>query len=255
MRCIHVYTYLLALTTLLLSARTYMTPRARWLRAYATLVAGLHTLALYVRWHQHDWVHFLRMMDLICAQGTLGLCMYMLYRYIRTLDATATTRLPASWASYMRLSALGWIAMLPTVYIRPLYTLMYLLLCLQWVLYHAQLSRVWTHYSHRLEAEPGLLAWAMSCLGGPPRAKASRSAAAAPTSVHITYDLLNVYMLMCLQLMFLVIYSYAEELRDFHVWIVITSRTFSVVFFLLLGAPHTLALFDIPPASMTHQSA
>ena len=72
-----------------------------------------------------------------------------------------------------------------------------------------------------------------------------------PSSLSLTretvrqlYDVLCVIMLMCVQLMFLVICSYAEELRDFHAWIIHTTRLFSVVFLLLLMTPGFLPRFQ-----------
>ena len=49
---------------------------------------------------------------------------------------------------------------------------------------------------------------------------------------------------MCVQVLFLVIFQYAEELRDFHTWIVVTTRSFSLVFLGLALLPGILPRFD-----------
>lgn len=65
----------------------------------------------------------------------------------------------------------------------------------------------------------------------------------SPNTLVYLHDLLGSAVVLCVQLMFLVIYTYAEELRDFHAWIVHTTRLFSLVFVGLLMAPGLVPRF------------
>ena len=65
----------------------------------------------------------------------------------------------------------------------------------------------------------------------------------SPHTLVYLHDLLGSAVVLCVQLMFLVIYTYAEELRDFHAWIVHTTRLFSLVFVGLLMAPGLVPRF------------
>ena len=217
-------------------------PRACY--AYATGVSALCAAAMYVRYARPERFYIARLLDLWLAEATLGMCMRLLdalMALVAQTDRGAWPHRPA-WQSYMRVSHIAWACSGLTVRSRLLYSLMYLLVCLQWGLYATTL--------HRLRR-------ALPVSGRAPAltpTTASRMAASllrlprlhkvSPHTLVYLHDLLGSAVVLCVQLMFLVIYTYAEELRDFHAWIVHTTRLFSLVFLGLLMAPGLVPRFS-----------
>jgi len=221
-----------------------MMRRPRACYAYATGVSALSAAAMYVRYARPERFYIARLLDLWLAEATLGMCMRLLdalMALVAQTDRGAWPHRPA-WQSYMRVSHIAWACSGLTVRSRLLYSLMYLLVCLQWGLYATTL--------HRLRR-------ALPVSGRAPAltpTTASRMAASllrlprlhkvSPHTLVYLHDLLGSAVVLCVQLMFLVIYTYAEELRDFHAWIVHTTRLFSLVFLGLLMAPGLVPRFS-----------
>ena len=216
-------------------------PRACY--AYATGVSALCAAAMYVRYARPERFYIARLLDLWLAEATLGMCMRLLdalMALVAQTDRGAWPHRPA-WQSYMRVSHIAWACSGLTVRSRLLYSLMYLLVCLQWGLYATTL--------HRLRRALPVSGRAPA----PTPTTASRMAASllrlprlhkvSPHTLVYLHDLLGSAVVLCVQLMFLVIYTYAEELRDFHAWIVHTTRLFSLVFVGLLMAPGLVPRF------------
>lgn len=217
-------------------------PRACY--AYATGVSALCAAAMYVRYARPERFYIARLLDLWLAEATLGMCMRLLdalMALVAQTDRGAWPHRPA-WQSYMRVSHIAWACSGLTVRSRLLYSLMYLLVCLQWGLYATTL--------HRLRRALPV----SGCAPAPTPTTASRMAASllrlprlhkvSPHTLVYLHDLLGAAVVLCVQLMFLVIYTYAEELRDFHAWIVHTTRLFSLVFLGLLMAPGLVPRFS-----------
>lgn len=217
-------------------------PRACY--AYATGVSALCAAAMYVRYARPERFYIARLLDLWLAEATLGMCMRLLdalMALVAQTDRGAWPHRPA-WQSYMRVSHIAWACSGLTVRSRLLYSLMYLFVCLQWGLYATTL--------HRLRGALPV----SGCAPAPTPTTASRMAASllrlprlhkvSPHTLVYLHDLLGAAVVLCVQLMFLVIYTYAEELRDFHAWIVHTTRLFSLVFLGLLMAPGLVPRFS-----------
>ena len=217
-------------------------PRACY--AYATGVSALCAAAMYVRYARPERFYIARLLDLWLAEATLGMCMRLLdalMALVAQTDRGAWPHRPA-WQSYMRVSHIAWACSGLTVRSRLLYSLMYLLVCLQWGLYATTL--------HRLRRALPVSGRAPA----PTPTTASRMAASllrlprlhkvSPHTLVYLHDLLGSAVVLCVQLMFLVIYTYAEELRDFHAWIIHTTRLFSLVFLGLLMAPGLVPRFS-----------
>lgn len=217
-------------------------PRACY--AYATGVSALCAAAMYVRYARPERFYIARLLDLWLAEATLGMCMRLLDAFMALVAQTDRGAWPhrPAWQSYMRVSHIAWACSGLTVRSRLLYSLMYLLVCLQWGLYATTL--------HRLRRALPVSGRAPA----PTPTTASRMAASllrlprlhkvSPHTLVYLHDLLGSAVVLCVQLMFLVIYTYAEELRDFHAWIVHTTRLFSLVFLGLLMAPGLVPRFS-----------
>ena len=215
-------------------------PRACY--AYATGVSALCAAAMYVRYARPERFYIARLLDLWLAEATLGMCMRLLdalMALVAQTDRGAWPHRPA-WQSYMRVSHIAWACSGLTVRSRLLYSLMYLLVCLQWGLYATTLHRLRRALpvSGRAPAPTTASRMAASLLRLPRLHKVS------PHTLVYLHDLLGSAVVLCVQLMFLVIYTYAEELRDFHAWIVHTTRLFSLVFLGLLMAPGLVPRFS-----------
>ena len=221
-----------------------MMRRPRACYAYATGVSALSAAAMCVRYVRPERFYIARLLDLWLAEATLGMCMRLLdalMALVAQTDRGAWPHRPA-WQSYMRVSHIAWACSGLTVRSRLLYSLMYLLVCLQWGLYATTL--------HRLRRALPVSGRAPA----PTPTTASRMAASllrlprlhkvSPHTLVYLHDLLGSAVVLCVQLMFLVIYTYAEELRDFHAWIVHTTRLFSLVFLGLLMAPGLVPRFS-----------
>lgn len=218
-------------------------PRACY--AYATGVSALCAAAMYVRYARPERFYIARLLDLWLAEATLGMCMRLLDALMALVAQTHRGAWPhrPAWQSYMRVSHIAWACSGLTVRSRLLYSLMYLLVCLQWGLYATTL--------HRLRRALPVSGRAPA----PTPTTASRMAASllrlprlhkvSPHTLVYLHDLLGSAVVLCVQLMFLVIYTYAEELRDFHAWIVHTTRLFSLVFLGLLMAPGLVPRFSV----------
>ena len=220
-----------------------MMRRPRACYAYATGVSALSAAAMCVRYVRPERFYIARLLDLWLAEATLGMCMRLLdalMALVAQTDRGAWPHRPA-WQSYMRASHIAWACSGLTVRSRLLYSLMYLLVCLQWGMYATTLHRLRRALPVR-ERAPALTpttAWRVSIsLLHPPRPRQ-----VSPNTLVYLHDLLGSAVVLCVQLMFLVIYTYAEELRDFHAWIVHTTRLFSLVFVGLLMAPGLVPRF------------
>ena len=218
-------------------------PRACY--AYATGVSALCAAAMYVRYARPERFYIARLLDLWLAEATLGMCMRLLDALMALVAQTHRGAWPhrPAWQSYMRVSHIAWACSGLTVRSRLLYSLMYLLVCLQWGMYATTLHRLGRALPVR-ECAPALTpttAWRVSIsLLHPPRPRQ-----VSPNTLVYLHDLLGSAVVLCVQLMFLVIYTYAEELRDFHAWIVHTTRLFSLVFLGLLMAPGLVPRFSV----------
>ena len=237
------YAFVFVCTTCVLLGYVIMR-RPRSCYAYATGVSALSAAAMCVRYVRPERFYIARLLDLWLAEATLGMCMRLLDALMALVALSGRGAWPhrPAWQAYMRVSHIAWACSGLTVRSRLLYSLMYLLVCLQWGLYATTL--------HRLRR-------ALPVSGRAPAltpTTASRMAASllrlprlhkvSPHTLVYLHDLLGSAVVLCVQLMFLVIYTYAEELRDFHAWIVHTTRLFSLVFLGLLMAPGLLPRFS-----------
>lgn len=252
---IHVYAYLFSAVTLaLLFCSVTRKPNHHF--THAAGISALCSAAMIIRAVRYEWFIAARILDIWSAEACLSMCMQLLYNYIMILECASrrTWRFRSRLVRYMRWSYLAWTASALTAFHRPSYTIMYLVLCLQWGVYALCLNMLQMHAQAMLYPKHGSLT--------PPKRVQPRMPLVSiwldmssffswPSSLSLTretvrqlYDVLCVIMLMCVQLMFLVICSYAEELRDFHAWIIHTTRLFSVVFLLLLMTPGFLPRFQ-----------
>lgn len=237
------YAFVFVCTTCVLLGYVIMR-RPRSCYAYATGVSALCAASMCVRYVHPEHFYMARLFDLWLAEATLGLCMFLHDRHMALVEQTYRGAWPhrPAWQYYLRVSHIAWACSALTVYSRMLYSLVYLLLCIQWGLYATSLHRLrLTLQTRRCPPPlPPMLAWrtSLSLLRPPRMHKLSHH-----TLVYL-HDLLCSAVVLCVQIMFLVIYSYAEELRDFHKWIIHTTRLFSLVFLGLLMAPGLLPRFS-----------
>lgn len=210
MAALHTYAWILSALTVLVLVRAAFSPH-KTLHLYAALAAGAAALAVVLRAAHYPMIIGQRIVDLLAAQLTHGACVLLLHH---TLTLCEADRQPgpvraAAVRQYWVWSHVAWLATALASRVRWLHTTMYLALCVQWTVLGACVSG--------LGAMPAL----------------ARGAARSSTArdVRALQMALSCSTWMCLQLLFLVVHTYTEEVRDFHVWIVVTSRTFAGLFF------------------------
>lgn len=229
-----------------------LTRAPKQLYTYATCLSGVCTAAMFVRYAQPDWVVCARVLDLWIAEGTLGLCMCLLVGYIGVLEQTLRFKWPhkARLVRYLVITHVCWACSGLTAFYHTPYTLMYLVVCVQWGVYaecgrhvHRQMLTRTAHAKHTSASHTRLSLVAevrrtimLGYRRGPYLPKQH--------TLQCLYALLCLAMVMCIQIMFLVIYLFAEELRDFHKWIIHASRAFSAVFLVLAISPGLIGRFD-----------
>ncbi|SHO76821.1 Hypothetical protein MSYG_1160 [Malassezia sympodialis ATCC 42132] len=230
---IRLYGHLFLLMTAALFVRMLLS-RTRVLHAYAVLLSAVCAAAMLVRIRTELRPMVARALDLASAELTLGLCMLLLYRMLLLLERTTRRAWPmtATWRQYLVFSHLAWVLTTWTAYTRFLHTIVFLLLCVQWGIYAVALAAVQRHWLRGPDGASAL----------PERAPFKL--ALTPHALRSLLCTLNFLSLMCVQVLFLVIFQYAEELRDFHTWIVVTTRSFSLVFLGLALLPGILPRFD-----------
>ena len=236
------YAFVFASTTSVLFGYV-ITRRPRSYYAYATGVSALCAASMYIRYTHPEHFYVARLLDLWLAEATLGMCMLLLDGYMALVEQTYRGAWPhrSAWQYYMRVSHIVWACSALTVYSRILYSLMYLFVCIQWGMYATSLHRLrlTLQTRRRPPAPTPVTAWrtSLSMLCPP------RTYTMSHNTLVYLHDLLCSAVVLCVQIMFLVIYTYAEELRDFHKWIIHTARLFSLVFLCLLMAPGLVPRF------------
>ncbi|WFD22304.1 hypothetical protein MEQU1_000972 [Malassezia equina] len=235
---IRLYAYLFSFMTAALLVRTLLSC-TRALHAYALLLSVVCTAAMLVRSRAQPLPMLARALDLTMAELSVGLCMLLLYRVLLLLehDTRRSWPLTAAWRRYLVYSHVAWVLTTWTAYTRILHTITFLLVCVQWGIYAVVLAAAQRHWQPRRSGQE--MASAVRERGAPPKMVATPRAL---TSLLYTLSFLS---LLCVQVLFLVIYQYAEELRDFHAWIVVTTRTFSLVFLGLTLLPGFLPRFEV----------
>jgi len=234
---IRLYAYLHSFMTALLLVRTLLS-RSRMLHAYALLLSGVCAAAMLVRTRTAHSHLMARALDLASAELTLGLCMILLYRVLLLLerDARRPWPLTAAWRQYLIYSHGAWMLTVWTASARLLHTVIFLLICVQWGIYAVVLAAAQRHWQPRLGGAEGASAV---------RERGAPKLVATPRALTSLLYTLSALPLLCVQVLFLVIFQYAEELRDFHTWIVVTTRSFSLVFLGLTLLPGFLPRFDV----------
>ncbi|WFD26310.1 hypothetical protein MNAN1_001289 [Malassezia nana] len=246
MAYIRLYDYLFSFMTVALLVRTLVS-RTRSLHAYALVLSAVCLAAMQVRSCVRPWPTLTRALDLASAELSLGLCMLLLYRALlwRKDDAPSSQRLLALWRPYLLYSHGAWALTLWIVCTRHLYTIMFLVVCVQWGIYAVVLAEVQRLVPVRPSSD-----------GKPSPGSQGALLARLPYVLSSQLHILSLVSVLCMQILFLVVHGYAEELRDFHTWIIVTSRTFSLVFLSLTLLPRFLSRFDVPPnwarAALSH---
>lgn len=237
MAYIRLYAYLFSFITAALLVRT-LASRTRSLHAYALVLSAVCSAAMQVRCRARPWPGLTRALDLASAELSLGLCMLLLYRALlwRKDDAPSSQRLMDWWRPYLLYSHWAWALTLWIASTRHFYTILFLVVCLQWGIYAVMLAEVQRLAPVRPPGD-----------GTPGPGSHGAHAASLPYALSSQIRILSLLSVLCVQILFLVVHSYAEELRDFHTWIIVTSRTFSLVFLSLTLLPRFLSRYDVPP--------
>ncbi|WFD18717.1 hypothetical protein MCAP1_000926 [Malassezia caprae] len=234
---VRLYAHLFSFMTAALFVRMLLS-RTRMLHAYALLLSVVCAAAMLVRTRSASSSIVARVLDLFSAELTLGLCMLLLYRVLLLLerDARRPCPLTAKWRRYLTYSHGAWVLTAWTAFARLPHTIVFLLICVQWGIYAVVLAAAQRHWQSRFGSADGASA---------ARERGAPKFVAAPRALKYLLCMLNALSLLCLQDLFFVIYQYAEELRDFHTWIVVTTRSFSLVFLALTLLPGFLSRFDV----------